>query len=430
MKPSTASHSLSTVSQYRPENIVPGDAAEGTWVGRVWVPSDSRAPDSRAPDSPNTSLAGPRVVVVRNGNVYDLSGHFATMTNLVNHENAAGAVARLTDLPVLATLAELLDNSLFPERASSLREEREIVLLSPNDLMATKACGVTFVRSLLERVVEEKAKGDAARANEIRSLINDSLGPDLSLVTPGSPETEVLKQRFIDAGIWSQYLEVGIGKDAEIFTKNQPMASVSYGAEIGVLPDSSWNNPEPEIVLVVTRRGEIIGATLGNDVNLRDYEGRSALLLGEAKDQNGSCSIGPFFRLFDDTFSLPDVEQCEVELRITGEDGFTTCGRNRMAEISRSPASLVAQAIGDHHQYPDGLVLFLGTMFAPTEDRGGAGEGFTHQIGDRVEIASPALGRLVNWVNHTDKIPRWDYGIADLFEYLNGGTKKTSQPGA
>src|SRR5690606_27366505 len=106
------------------------------------------------------------------------------------------------------------------------------------------------------------------------------------------------------AGVWSQYLEVAIGKDAEIFTKTQPMASVGFGAQIGIHPESHWNNPEPEVVLAVARTGKIRGATLGNDVNLRDYEGRSALLLGEAKDQNASCAIGPFIRLFDETFSL------------------------------------------------------------------------------------------------------------------------------
>ncbi|MEL7239114.1 MAG: fumarylacetoacetate hydrolase family protein, partial [Planctomycetota bacterium] len=320
---------------------------------------------------------------------------------------------RDVDGPALGSVEEIVAASVFPHRASA-----DVVLLAPNDLLATKACGVTFIRSLLERVVEEKAKGDPAAAKQVRRMILDSLGEDLSRVKPGSPETRQLKEKFIEAGVWSQYLEVGIGPDAEVFTKAQPMASVGYGEQIGVLPDSSWNNPEPEIVLAVSRRGEIRGATLGNDVNLRDYEGRSALLLGEAKDQNGSCAIGPMIRLFDDDFTLADVEQCEVALSITGVDGFTTRGKNRMAEISRSPADLVSAAIGKHHQYPDGLVLFLGTMFAPTDDRGQAGAGFTHKLGDRVEIATQQLGTLVNWVNHTDAIPPWEFGATALIDFL------------
>lgn len=397
-----------TVTEFRLQDIVPDQANVGTWVGRVWVPEAIA----------ENGLAGPRVVQARDGRIHDLSALFPTMSALINHADPVVAIREAADLPVLITIDELLANSLFTARASTLVEEQSVVLLAPNDLLATKACGVTFVKSLLERVVEEKAQGDATRAQEIRNIITDSLGFDLTRVKPGSPETEVLKKRLQEAGIWSQYLEVGIGKDAEVFTKHQPMASVSFGAQIGILPDSSWNNPEPEVVLAISRRGEIRGTTLGNDVNLRDYEGRSALLLGEAKDQNGSCSIGPFLRLFDESFSMETIKACEIELTITGADGFRDSGRNRMAEISRPPEELAAQVVSEHHQYPDGLVLFLGTMFAPTEDRGEAGLGFTHKIGDRVEIASPELGRLVNWVNHTHRIPRWEYGISELIEHL------------
>jgi fumarylacetoacetate (FAA) hydrolase family protein len=352
--------------------------------------------------------------MLREGSVCETE--YPTMSALINDPEHHRRLAQPG--PILVSLVDVLSASLCSNRAGRMSEEAAIVLLAPNDLLATKACGVTFVRSLLERVVEEKAKGDAQTAQEIRGLILETLGDDLSQVIPGSPETEVLKQKFIAAGVWSQYLEVGIGKDAEVFTKVQPMASVGYGAQIGVLPDSSWNNPEPEIVLAVSCDGSIRGATLGNDVNLRDYEGRSALLLGEAKDQNGSCAIGPFIRLFDDTFGLDDITNCEVELTITGADAFRTSGRNRMSEISRPPADLVHQVIGDNHQYPDGLMLFLGTMFAPTESRDSGFGGFTHQLGDRVEISTEKLGCLVNWVNYTNQIPRWDYGIGELLAYL------------
>ncbi|MEZ5275762.1 MAG: fumarylacetoacetate hydrolase family protein [Opitutaceae bacterium] len=397
-------HTFRTVTEFVSTAVVPDQGRTGTWVGRVWVPAAMAA----------DGLAGPRVVVLREGRIWT-TGH-QTMAALINDTATEGLSAREGEC--FGDLDEVLENSLFFNRVNRLQDENRVVLLAPNDILATKACGVTFVRSLLERVIEEKARGDASRAGEIRAMILDTLGDDLSRVIPGSPETDVLKERLIRAGIWSQYLEVGIGKDAEVFTKHQPMASVTYGNQIGVLPDSKWNNPEPEIVLAVSNRGVIRGATLGNDVNLRDYEGRSALLLGEAKDQNGSCSIGPFIRLFDETFGLDAITRMEVELQIVGEDGFSTGGRNRMSEISRSPEALVAQAIGRHHQYPDGLVLFLGTMFAPTADRGGAGEGFTHHVGDRVEISTESLGKLVNWVNHTDAIPRWEYGVTELINYL------------
>lgn len=397
-------HSFDTVIDHQADTILPSGGREGLWTGRVWIPA------SKTP----SGIAGPRVVAVRDGRLF--LAPYSTFTDLLNDPQCVSTVRRLSD--ELAPIGEVIHHSRFDRRAGRLEDEENIVLLAPNDLPATKACGVTFIRSLLERVIEEKAKGDPLKAGELRKLILDTLGEDLSKVTPGTPETEALKEKLIKAGVWSQYLEVGIGKDAEIFTKAQPMASVGYGAQIGILPDSAWNNSEPEVVLAVAADGSIRGATLGNDVNLRDYEGRSALLLGEAKDQNASCAIGPLVRLFDSDFSLSDVKNLEVELSVTGSDGFTAKGSNRMCEISRPPESLVAQACGQHHQYPDGFMLFLGTMFAPTEDRSKPGAGFTHHVGDRVEISAGPLGRLVNWVNHTNAIPPWTYGSRHLLQFL------------
>lgn len=401
--------SATTVTDFRPAPLLDHTAAAGTWVARVWLPA------TLAPGG----IAGPHIVGVRNGVVHLTK--FRTMADLINHPNPVAVL----DTPgrEIATLDELATHSVFTARSADRREETRPFLLAPNDLSATRACGVTFARSLLERVVEEKARGNPDRAREVRGLITAALGDDLSRAVPGSPATERLREKLIAAGIWSQYLEVGIGPDAEIFTKAQPLASVGYGAQIGVRPESAWNNPEPEVVLAVSRHGRIVGATLGNDVNLRDYEGRSALLLGEAKDQNGSCAIGPLLRLFDRTFHPEEITSLDIELEVTGTDGFTLRGHNRMAEISRPPAQLVEQAIGRHHQYPDGLMLFLGTMFAPTQDRDRAGAGFTHHLGDRVEISTPALGRLVNWVNHTDAIPPWDYGIGELFSFLSASAR-------
>lgn len=401
-----------TVIDYPADSILPSGGQEGLWAGRVWIPA------SHTP----SGIAGPRVVAIRDGRLF--LAPYRTFADLLNDPHCVSKVSQLSH--ELAPIAEVIANSRFDRRATRLQDEKNIVLLAPNDLPATKACGVTFIRSLLERVIEEKAKGDPLKAGELRELILETLGDDLSKVTPGTPETEALKEKLIKAGVWSQYLEVGIGKDAEVFTKAQPMSSVGYGAQIGVLPDSAWNNSEPEIVLAVSADGTIRGATLGNDVNLRDYEGRSALLLGEAKDQNASCAIGPLVRLFDSDFSLTDVKNLEVELSVAGEDGFVTTGSNRMCEISRAPESLVAQACGKHHQYPDGFMLFLGTMFAPTEDRDEPGAGFTHHVGDRVEISAGPLGRLVNWVNHTHAIPAWEYGSRHLMQFLI----ETSQPQA
>jgi fumarylacetoacetate (FAA) hydrolase family protein len=291
-------------------------------------------------------------------------------------------------------------------------------LLAPIDLQAIKAAGVTFAVSMLERVIEEKARGAPDQAAAIRAEIGELIGDDLARLKPGSAEAMALKQLLIDKGMWSQYLEVGIGPDAEIFTKAPPMAAVGHLAEIGVHPGSSWNNPEPEIVLVAASSGAIVGATLGNDVNLRDFEGRSALLLGKAKDNNASAAIGPFVRLFDRNFSLDDMRTAEVALAVEGEDGYRLDGGSAMSKISRDPADLMAAAIGPDHRYPDGVVLYLGTMFAPVADRDHKGQGFTHKTGDIVTVSSPKLGALSNRVVSTRDAEPWTFGTAALMRNL------------
>lgn len=307
---------------------------------------------------------------------------------------------------------------VWANTAPDTRDASRPFLLSPIDLHVVKAAGVTFPVSMLERMIEERARGEASSADGIRATVLDAIGGDLADLVPGSPEAMRLKQVLIEQGLWSQYLEVGIGPDAEIFSKAPVLATVGSGVDVGVLAESQWNNPEPEVVIVVASDGQIVGATLGNDVNLRDIEGRSALLLGRAKDNNASASVGPLLRLFDEGFSLDDVRRETVSLSVTGEDGFAMSAESHMQQISRDPADLAAQATGAHHQYPDGFVLYLGTMFAPTDDRGEAGRGFTHHVGDVVTIASSRLGSLVNRVQHAESIAPWSFGIADLMTNL------------
>jgi len=290
-------------------------------------------------------------------------------------------------------------------------------LLSPVDLQVVKAAGVTFAVSAVERVIEERARGDADNAAEIRQALEATVGAGIRSVVPGSAEAERLKEALIDAGMWSQYLEVAIGPDAEIFTKSAILSTVGWGAEIGVRSDSSWNNPEPEVVLIVDSSGTAKGATLGNDVNLRDFEGRSALLLSKAKDNNASCSIGPFIRLFDDGFGMDDVRNTVVELLIEGPEGYRLEGVNRMTEISRDPQELVRQAMSEHH-FPDGFTLFLGTLFAPVQDRDHPGRGFTHKAGDIVHISAPKIGSLVNRVTTSRDAAHWTFGVRALMRNL------------
>ena len=377
-------------------SLLPSDLSDALLVGRVWR---------------GGAIDGPCVVAVRGGEVYDITPHVATVADLFERDDAV-ALARSVPGDHLGSAQQLLEAAL----AGGNDDMR---LLAPCDVQAIKACGVTFAVSLLERVIEEQAGGDAARADKLRGELLATIGADLSSIKPGSPEAEKLKQEFISRGAWSQYMEVGIGPYAEVFSKSQPMASVGFGADVGLHPDSKWNNPEPEIVLAVNSRGTVVGATLGNDVNLRDIEGRSALLLGKAKDNNGSCAIGPFIRLFDTGFTLDTVRNAEVRLTIEGaDDGFVLDGVSMMRQISRDPLDLVAQTCGAHHQYPDGFMLFLGTMFSPIKDRDSAGSGFTHHLGDRVTIATPALGALINHVQRSDRIAPWTFGVRALYGNL------------
>jgi fumarylacetoacetate (FAA) hydrolase family protein len=365
-------------------DILPDDGYAGAMVGRVQMDD------------------GPHVVAARGAGLFDVSRLAPTMSDLLD-----------LDAP-----AESLRGHVG-ERLMSLDQalERQ-ALLAPCDLAAIKAAGVTFADSLIERVIEERAKGDPAAAERLRAELGALLGGSLTGLKPGSPAAMQLKAALIERGLWSQYLEVGIGPDAEVFTKAQPMSAVGCGAEIGLHPKSEWNNPEPELVLACSSRGEALGAALGNDVNLRDFEGRSALLLSKAKDNNASCAIGPFIRLFDASFGIDDVRQAQVRLEVTGRDQFRVAGENAMDRISRDPLELVAATCGPEHQYPDGLMLFLGTMYVPTADRRGPGQGFTHEAGDVVRISSGKLGALVNTVTTSNAAPPWTFGARALMRSL------------
>ncbi|HET9339427.1 MAG TPA: fumarylacetoacetate hydrolase family protein [Casimicrobiaceae bacterium] len=380
-----------------PDRALPRDAAHATLIGRAFLPA----------------VNGPSPIVVRDGAAFDLTPVAATTSELLNLPDPVRAVRSTPALARIGSVAELLANS-----DESSRDPSRPWLIAPNDLQAIKAAGVTFVSSMLERVIEEQARGDPAKADTVRRAIVGIIGDNLSAVRPGSPEAAKVKDALIAQKAWSQYLEVGIGPDAEIFTKSQPMSAVGTGADIGIHPKSAWNNPEPEIVLAVAADGRVMGATLGNDVNLRDFEGRSALLLGKAKDNTGSCAIGPFIRLFDERYGIDDVRRADIALRVAGQDGFVLDGSSSMSSISRDPLDLAGQAIGANHQYPDGFVLFLGTMFAPTKDRHGPGQGFTHAVGDVVTVSTPTLGALENRVKTSDTVARWTMGAGALMRNL------------
>ncbi|HEY9355849.1 MAG TPA: fumarylacetoacetate hydrolase family protein [Arthrobacter sp.] len=380
-------------------SILPEDAAEALLIGRLWDPG----------------TGGPRVVAVSGNEVVDISRLACTVSELLELPDPAQAVREALLDPELAgprwAASDVVAASLEGEAARPH-------LLAPVDLQVIKACGVTFVDSMIERVIEERCAGDAGRAAEMRELVGRALGGSIGAVRPGSAEAAEAKRVLIAEGLWSQYLEVGIGPDPEVFTKAPLLSSVGLGAGVGIPSFSSWNNPEPELVLIVTSRGEVVGATLGNDVNLRDVEGRSALLLGKAKDNNASSALGPLIRLFDSSFTLDTLREEEILLSVAGADGYRLEGRNSVARISRPFEELVAATHGRHHQYPDGFALFTGTLFAPTQDRDQPGQGFTHRHGDVVTIRSRHLGALINRVGASEELPEWTFGVAQLFGYL------------
>jgi fumarylacetoacetate (FAA) hydrolase family protein len=378
------------------KDLLPEDGTSGTLVGRVWLPQ----------------VNGPAVVAVRSDGVFDVTARFPTISALCEEDDPGKAVRetrgeRIGDLEAIAA-----------NTPSDQRDRQKPWLLAPVDLQALKAAGVTFAVSMLERVIEERARGNPASAEAIRKEVTRLVGADLSKLKPGSEGATRLKQVLIDQQAWSQYLEVGIGPDAEVFTKAPVLSSVGTGMDAGLHPKSTWNNPEPELVLFVSSRGKIVGGALGNDVNLRDFEGRSALLLSKAKDNNASCAIGPLLRLFDDTFSLDDARKLDISLNVKGQDGFVLNGHSSISKISRDPTDLVAQTIGSVHQYPDGFVLFLGTMFAPVEDRDAPGQGFTHKRDDIVTISAPQLGKLTNRMRGSDDCEPWTFGIGALMKNL------------
>ncbi|WP_158966135.1 fumarylacetoacetate hydrolase family protein [Paraglaciecola sp. L3A3] len=384
------------------DTYLPKDKYTGTLIGRAWVPESNDFP-----------IAGPTPIWLHDSCVYDLSSLAATCSELLN--------LGITKEQLLAGQFKKLGSveSLFANSLQRPLDKDYLHLLSPFDLQAIKACGVTFVSSMLERVIEEKAEGNADIAKDIRQKIYDTIGSTIGNLIPGSKEALELKEILIKENMWSQYLEVGIGPYAEVFTKSQPLSTVGLGADVGLHPISSWNNPEPEVVLAINNQGHIVGSTLGNDVNLRDVEGRSALLLGKAKDNNASCSIGPIIRLFDQSYSLDDVRSSLVTLNVKGpEDEYELDATNDMKKISRDVEDLVSQTISDCHQYPDGLALFTGTLFTPTQDRGETGKGFTHKAGDIVSISTNYIGTLQNTVHYSNQIAPWEFGINTLMKNL------------
>jgi fumarylacetoacetate (FAA) hydrolase family protein len=380
------------------KQFLPLDDEHATLVGRVWRTG---------------VVPGPSIVLIDGGEVFDITAAQPLMSEILNSEDPATLVKTACSREHVGSVLAVLENTLAPRP-----EPMTPLFLAPTDVQSLKACGVTFVESLLERVIEEHCRGEASRAAQVRHDIELQIGGALRSIRPNTGEARALKRILQVQGLWSQYLEVGLGRHVEVFTKSQPMSAVGFGAAIGLHPESVWNNPEPEVVLAISAAGRIAGCTLGNDVNLRDFEGRSALLLGVAKDNNASCAIGPFIRLLDEHFDLDDLKNLSVTLNIDGPDGFLLTEQSHLSAISRDIEDLVSQVIGPHHQYPDGLMLFTGTMFVPTQDRNELGAGFTHKQGDLVRISSPRLGTLMNRVGYSDQIAPWTFGTTDLMRNL------------
>ena len=387
---------MTSTSRLSANECVPRDVS-ALLIGRAWIPAED----------------GPSIIAVRGDQAVDLTPSYPTVSQLLNVAKPHALKATIKSAPAIGRLDDIVANS-----TEGRRDPSRPWLLAPCDLQAVKASGVTFVASLLERVIEERARGNPTLADGARGEIQAIVGPDLRGVRPGSPEAARIKEVLIARDMWSQYLEVGIGPDAELFTKCPPMAAVGLGARVGIHPASVWSNPEPELHLVVNSAGTIVGVTLGNDVNLRDVEGRSALLLGRAKDNNASCAVGPFVRVLDETFPLDAARRLSFQTEVTGLDGFRVKHTTNVGEISRDLADLASQAHSPYHQYPDGLLLFIGTMFAPTDDRGAPGSGFTHKTGDVVSISAPELGALVNELVPCDQAEPWSFGTGALMANL------------
>jgi fumarylacetoacetate (FAA) hydrolase family protein len=379
------------------KSCYPQESEPSVLIGKIWDGGEQ---------------GGPCVVLIESEQVYDISSSWPILAELLNQTNLDKCLQKV-EKKFIGSVFELLENT-DPE----IRDRNKPYFLAPCDFQSIKACGVTFTDSMLERLVDEHAQGDPDLANQFRDSLERDLRGDLSKIKPASPEAERIKKILLKKNLWSQYLEVGIGPDAEVFTKAQPMSAIGTGETLGIRSDSAWNNPEPEIVLVINSIGKIIGASLGNDVNLRDFEGRSALLLGKAKDNNAACVIGPFIRLFNHSFGLKDIRSAVVEVEVHGEDGFEMKASSNLSKISRDVEILASQTINPNHQYPDGLMLFTGTLFAPTQDRDSTGAGFTHKPGDVVSIYSPKLGKLVNRVNYCHKVPPWEFGTIALIRNL------------
>ena len=386
-----------STSKVGADAVLPADIDSALLIGRIWDPAAN----------------GPRAVAISGNEVHDLTAFERTVSGLLERDDHVAVVREaLAAAPVWRTEAVIA--------ASLAGDTSKPHFLAPIDLQVVKACGVTFVDSMIERVIEERIGGDPALAAETRARIAEAIGSSLAELRPGSEAARHAKAVLQEQGLWSQYLEVGIGPDPEVFGKAPVLSSVGLGAHVGIARASSWNNPEPELVLIVNSKGDVLGASLGNDVNLRDIEGRSALLLGKAKDNNASSAIGPFIRLFDGEFTLDSVRNEEITLRVSGPEGFELEGRNSLSRISRSFEELVGATFGDHHQYPDGFALYTGTLFAPTLDRDVPGEGFTHKAGDIVSISSPQLGALINTVGISEELPPWTFGLASMIRHLAG----------
>jgi 2-dehydro-3-deoxy-D-arabinonate dehydratase len=251
--------------------------------------------------------------------------------------------------PEVGNLAGLLQTGRAIELAREMIDPRFApeplggqAFLAPIDRQEVWAAGVTYKRSKVAR--EEESRGAA---------------------------------QFYD--------KVYTADRPELFLKATPARVVNPGEPVRVRADSKWSVPEPELALVISPAGTIVGFTIGNDMSARDIEGENPLYLPQAKIYRGSCSVGP---LVTPAAAMPALEGVEIRLAIERDGAVVFQGGTTLAQMARTPESL-ADWLFRENAFPDGAVLLTGTGVVPPDE-------FSLRPGDAVAITVGGIGTLQN----------------------------------